>query len=134
VIPRGPGRDSAEALELRAWAEPLGRDRDGESFAEWAAGQCSYSPAWWVRGLLERNVVGLRNAKPVRYLTTIMARYREQGRPDFPEPGTATADLQGIGNATARKSRSEARQDEAEAAIKARIEAKKRASVGNAGE
>lgn len=81
-----PGRKSPEALALRAWAEPLGRDRDGESFASWAANQCDFSPPWWIRGVLDREVVGFDKPKPTRYLTKIMARFREQGYPDFPKP------------------------------------------------
>jgi hypothetical protein len=92
---KGPSAGSAEAAALSEWARSLGTDRNGESYAFWAAQQCDgRTPGDWIRTLLDRKVRGRsgNGRATVPLLTTILARWRDDGRADHERPRLAAGD------------------------------------------
>jgi hypothetical protein len=86
----GPGKNSAEAIALEAWAAPFGTDPKFMGYGFWAREACEHYPAEWVRLALEDHVVG-RSARPyIGKLTAVLLRYAEQGHPDR-KPGRRVA-------------------------------------------
>lgn len=77
----GPGRNSAQAIELEKWARKFGRSPDGVSYAGWVRSKCDDVPPTWLNALLVDYVEGLpaSSRTTTRYLGGILKRWLTTG-------------------------------------------------------